>query len=88
MTRKAADPGLIHIPGWAGTAICGATAGTTSAVMLPTCPDCRARTTPGGMRAEDVYNPAHPVGRIVMGSAFGVPGFPKVPGVKDPFGKG
>ncbi len=88
MTRDASDPGAIHIAGLTGAAICGATTGTTSVVALPTCPDCRARTTPGGIHAEDIYNPAHPVGRLVMGSAFDVPGFPKVPGVKNPFGKG
>lgn len=88
MSRRPSDPGLVHVAGPSGRPICGATTGTASVAALPTCPDCRARTTPGGIQAEDFLNPAHPVGRIVTGSMFDVPGFPKVPGVKNPFGKG
>ncbi len=88
MSSKKTDPDVIHIAGPTGAAICGASTGTASVAALPTCPDCRVRTTPGGIHAEDIYNPAHPVGRIVMGSMFDVPGFPKVPGMKNPFGKG
>ena len=75
-----ADPMAIHIPDYAGRPICGAT-GRTSAVLLPTCRDCKERVTVGGMKPEDAFNPAHPIGRVVMGSGFGVPGFPKIPGL-------
>jgi hypothetical protein len=80
--------GPIHVPGFDGKPICGSTTGSVSVAALPTCPLCQKRSTPGGIKAEDIYNPAHPVGRIVMGSTFDVPGFPKVPGTKNPFGKG
>jgi hypothetical protein len=78
----------IHIPGLDGRPICGATTGKASAAALPTCPACRARTTPAGVKPQDIYNLGHPVGRIVTGSALGIPGFPKIPGIKYPFGKG
>jgi hypothetical protein len=75
------DRSAVHIPDYTGRPICGTPLGRTSAVVLPTCPRCRARVTPGGMRPRDAFNPAHPVGRIIMGSAFGVPGFPQIPGI-------
>jgi hypothetical protein len=78
---KPTDPGTIHIPDYAGRPICGTRGGRTSAVLLPSCPLCSARVTPGGIRPEDAFNPAHPVGRIVLGSGFGVPWFPRVPGL-------
>ena len=74
------DPNLVHIPSPLGEPICGSF-GRTSTLEPPTCSDCRERTTLGGIEPEDVLNPGHPIGRIVMGSAFGVPGFPKIPGV-------
>ena len=77
----------IHIPGFDGRPICGSTTGRASAAALPTCPLCQRRTGPAGIKPQDAYNLGHPVGRIVMGSALGVPGFPKVPAVKNPFGK-
>ena len=75
------DPGRIHIPDYAGRPICGTTGGRTSAVLPPTCPLCNARVSLAGMKPEDAFNPAHPVGRIVVGSGFGIPGFPQIPGL-------
>jgi hypothetical protein len=71
----------VHIPDLSGRPICGTAGGRTSQLEAPTCPLCRARVTPGGIEPKDVFNPAHPVGRVVMGSGFGVPGFPKIPGL-------
>jgi hypothetical protein len=82
------SPGAIHIPDHAGRPICGTPGGRTSAVLLPTCPRCKSRVTPGGMKPEDAFNPAHPVGRVVLGSGFGVPGFPQIPGLWKRFGGG
>jgi hypothetical protein len=81
MTPRNSDPYAVHIPDHSGRPICGATTGRTSVVALPTCLDCRDRTSPSGMQPRDAFNPAHPVGRIVMGSGFGVPGFPQIPGL-------
>ena len=80
MTDDAPDPSDIHIPDILGRPICGHT-GRTSVVLPPTCPLCVARSRPPGMEGRDFLNPAHPIGRIVMGSGFGVPGFPKIPGI-------
>lgn len=75
------DPGDSHIPDTAGVPICGTTGGRTTVLEFPTCPRCQERVTPLGMRPEDAFNPGHPVGRILMGSAFGLPGYPEIPGV-------
>ena len=88
MSPSTAGGGYIHIPGFDGRPICGATTGRATAAALPTCPLCQQRTRPSGIGAQDVFNLGHPVGRIVTGSALGIPGFPKVPGMKNPFGKG
>ena len=81
MTLRSSDPSAVHIPDYSGRPICGATTGRTSTVALPTCPDCRDRVTPGGIKPGEAFNPAHPVGRVVLGSGFGVPGFPQIPGL-------
>lgn len=78
---RQAQPGDIHIPDASGRPICGTPAGRTSSLLLPTCPLCRDRVTPGGITPRDVFNPAHPVGRVVIGSGFGIPGFPQIPGL-------
>ena len=79
MTPRNSDPFAVYIPDYPGRSIRGSTTGRTSVVALPTCLDCRDRTSRSGMRPRDPFNPAHPVGRIVMGSGFGVPGFPEIP---------
>ncbi len=75
------DPDAIHIPGATGRPICGAYGGRTSAVLSATCPACADRSTLGGMESGDAFNPAHPVGRVVMGTGLGVSGFPRIPGL-------
>lgn len=76
----------IHIPDVFGRPICGSAGGRTSAFAAPTCPRCRARVTPAGIRPVDLLNPSHPVGRIAVGSALGLPGFPHIPGIGRRFG--
>lgn len=78
-----ADPHATHIPDHVGRPICGTPGGRTTVVGFPTCPTCRSRMTPPGMKPKDALNPAHPLGRIIVGSAFGLPGFPDIPGVPD-----
>lgn len=78
---KPTDLAAIHTPDLVGRPICGTPDGRTSAAAMPTCPLCQKRPTLSGVKPDDLYNPAHPVGRIVMGATFGVPGFPPVPGI-------
>lgn len=83
------DPAANHIPGFSGRPICGTFGGRSSLFSAPTCDLCKARTTFGGMKARDLLNPAHPVGRfVILGSGFGLPGFPHIPGVWKRFGGG
>ena len=87
MRPRVTGASAAHTSGFGGRPLCGSTTGRASAAALPTCPLCQRRTGPAGIKPQDAYNLGHPVGRIVMGSALGVPGFPKVPAVKNPFGK-
>jgi hypothetical protein len=80
---RLSGPLEIHIPDMRGRPICGRIGGRTSQFASPTCPECRARRWPSGMEPEDYVNPLHPVGRIVVGSVLGVPGFPRIPGLSD-----
>lgn len=80
-TGRRVEPGDVHIPDASGLPICGTPAGRTSSLLLPTCPLCRDRVTLVGIQPRDVFNPAHPVGRVVMGSGFGLPGYPRIPGL-------
>ena len=81
-------PDLVHIPEFGGSPICGARSVRTSVLGGITCPDCRARSTFAGMQPKDTFNPAHPIGRYLMGASFGLPGFPRIPGIWGRFRRG